>query len=202
MISAKPIYIDVDDVLAETGQALCLCLYREFGKVVPFEEMAHFDLSRSFGLSTNEMEHLFAVFHREECLLKIGVLPGALDVIGKWHGLGRIIHIVTGRPVYTRELTREWLDMHNIPFHELLHVDKYGRESNGSDALTPEQMANLPFEFAVEDAPMMAFFIANRMKKTVYLMRRPWNRTISGVEHIIPVDSWFALEEMVEGKTI
>ncbi len=190
--SALPIYIDVDDVLSETGQALCRCVREEFGKAVSFDQIREFDLSVSFDLTPQEFRHLFAVFHQDEILMNLPVLPDAKVTVRRWSESGREIHVVTGRPWHTRDLTLEWLRIHEIPFHQFHIVDKYGRESEDA-ALTLDQLAARSYAYAVEDSPHMAEFIARRMRTPVFLIRRPWNETVPFNDRIIPVSDWQAL---------
>lgn len=193
MIKNLPIYIDVDDVLSETGQALCRCLQNEFGKEVSFEEMEFFDLSRSYDLTPDELKHLFEVFHQPDYLLHLSPLPDAVATVRRWHDQGRIIHIVTGRPWASRDLTLEWLKNRNIPFDSFFIVDKYGREKAGDAVLSLEALSHMPYAFAVEDSPHMADFVSRQMNTPVYLIRRPWNLTQPPTTRITPVDGWEAL---------
>ncbi len=194
--SQLPIYIDVDDVLSQTGQALCRCVQAEFGKVFAFEQIRHFDLSLSFSLTPAEFRHLFSVFHQSDYLLSLSPLADAAATVRAWYGSGRRIHIVTGRPASTRELTLEWLRQQDIPFQEFHIVDKYGRENDRRAVLSLEDLAAGSFAFAVEDSPLMAEFLTRRMKLPVYLMRRPWNETIQAGPDLFPVDGWAELRQI------
>lgn len=193
--SALPIYIDVDDVLSETGQALCRCVQNEFGKTVPFEEVRDFDLTVSFGLDPEEFRHLFALFHRDEVLMSLAPLSHARETVRLWFESGREIHVVTGRPWRTRGITTEWLRFHEIPFHQLHIVDKYGRESAES-ALSLKQLAERPYAFAVEDSVRMIEFISREMKTPVFLIRRPWNEMVAAGELVAPVCGWQELRQL------
>jgi hypothetical protein len=190
MHPSLPIYIDADDVLSETGQALCGCVMTEFGRNVPFEAMHDFDLSVSFGLSPRELAHLFTVFHQDQYLLNLNPLPGARERVTAWHEAGWAIHIVTGRPAASRDLTLEWLQRQDIPYDELHIVDKYGREPARGEVLTLDQLAARSYAWAVEDSPRMAEFLSRRMNLPVYLLLRPWNRSVPATETINPVMGW------------
>ena len=101
----------------------------------------------------------------------------AVDILRRWTATGQEIAIVTGRPPSTHDVSRAWLARHDVPHHDFVMVDKYGRFSTDNTiAITLPELADRRFSFAVEDSPTMARFLASEMKVPVALLDRPWNQ--------------------------
>ncbi|WP_300667688.1 bifunctional metallophosphatase/5'-nucleotidase [Desulfoluna sp.] len=173
-----PIFIDLDDVISETTRTYPALVTREFGIDATYEEIAHFDLSHSFGLTRAQLEHLFHVVHQEEVLMGFSPVPGVRETLTTWQTAGYPLHVVTGRPPKTREVSLAWLTRENIPFDRFDICDKYGRHdpSQGS-FLTLDKIKGRPYTLAVEDSLSMATFLGEAMQVPTFLYNRPWNQT-------------------------
>lgn len=182
------VYVDFDDVLCETALEFTRVLEFEFGKRVAFEEIFTFDLGRAFGLRPDEIDRLMRLTHEPDVLLRMAPVPGAVEAVTRWSDAGHEVWVVTGRPVHTREPSLQWLREHGVP-HDALHfVDKYARESDASfrhEMVSLDELAGFDFCLAVEDAPQMVQFLAQRTRAPVAAIRRPWNAT--GVD--LPADA-------------
>src|SRR3989442_10939562 len=107
------------------------------------------------------------VAHSPDVLLdEVEPVPNALASLRAWCEAGAHITVVTGRPISTYDATREWLHRHEVPYHILRFVRKYGRNDLGSSARRPLDLRTLSkasFAFVVEDSPKMATFLIKRL---------------------------------------
>jgi hypothetical protein len=87
--------------------------------------------------------------------------------------------VITGRPPFTSQATKEWLEKNRFPHHRLTFVDKYGRgelHPSYSTLITLDELARLDFCYAIEDSADMVAFLSTQMALPVALLERPWNR--------------------------
>lgn len=194
-----PIYIDIDDVLAETALTFTDILKREFGKIVHFDDMTSYDLRDSFTLTQSEFDHFLEIAHRPEELLNIKPIAHTTDVLSKWVTAGYEILIMTGRPTFTYETSIEWLNQHKIPYHTFTMVNKYNWINMDRDlAITLEQLSKMEFCLAVEDNPTMANYLSHKMKTPVALFGRPWNQSIELNPNLTSYNSWQEIGEKIQ----
>jgi uncharacterized HAD superfamily protein len=175
---SKPIYVDFDDVLCETAQALTVAVAREFGKTTSFDDIFSFDLTESFGLDAAESDRLIEMFHDPDVLINLAPVPGAKRALQAWHDLGAIIHIVTGRPPATCAVSETWLASHGMPYDRLSFVDKYSRchtDVPGVDTLTLDELKACEFSVAIDDSPTAIRFLAEHTDVPIVVFDRPWN---------------------------
>jgi uncharacterized HAD superfamily protein len=156
-----PIYVDFDDVLADTTSAFLKILELEFGKRVNFEDIFSFDLQASFGLGESEFEHFFQRVHQPEVIMAFAPIEGAVGVLQEWITLGYQISIVTGRLTSAYAASLDWLSKHN------------------------------EFSLAVEDSAKMALHLSQKMGIPVALIDRPWNRRANLNPKISRYTSWY-----------
>lgn len=175
------IYVDLDDVLGATIETLIQVLAERHDKHVETDAVLHFDLALSFGLGAAEIEDFMAHVHRPEVLLAIEPIAGARPVFERWQRGGHGLHVVTGRPVASADASRAWLERHQLPFHSLQFVDKYGREPEGSGSLSLAELAGQRFDLVVEDSLTMARFAVEQWDVPVALIDRPWNRGLDAL---------------------
>ena len=57
----KTIYVDLDDVLCHAARHFLVIIEREFGKQIAYEQLTHFDVGHSCGLTPGERDGLTAV---------------------------------------------------------------------------------------------------------------------------------------------
>ena len=173
-----PIYVDIDDVLADTSGSLINIAEKEFQKQVPFEELTCFDLKISFDLTQEEYELFLNLAHEPDIILGLEPYSDAIDAVKRWIASGNEICIVTGRPTTTYETTLEWLARNNVPFNDFFMVNKYARPGmDDTIALSMQAFSEMKFQFAVEDSYDMAVYLAETMDTQVFLYDRPWNRS-------------------------
>jgi uncharacterized HAD superfamily protein len=174
------IYIDMDDVLAESNKTFLHILERELGKKAEYSQITTFDLQKSFDLSDDEYAHFFYCIHNPDEMILHAPVAGARETLKLWHDNGYQISILTGRPLDTREVSLKWLKLHGFAHDSFSIVNKYGRDaSRGDMSMTLESLSKHSFDLAVEDSGQMARFLSETMDTRVALLDRPWNRSMS-----------------------
>jgi len=190
-----PIYVDFDDVLADTTSAFLKILKLEFGKSVNFEDIFSFDLKASFDLSESEFEHFFQRVHQPEVIMEFAPIEGAVGVLEEWVKLGYQISIVTGRLTSAYAASLDWLSKHKVPYHSFMMVDKYSRENIDTKiAVSMEEFSEMKFSLAVEDSAKMALHLSQKMGIPVALIDRPWNRRANLNPKISRYTSWYGIQ--------
>jgi uncharacterized HAD superfamily protein len=169
------IYVDIDDVLAETTRALAELARQDFGKDVDFEDLRVFDLSVSLGLDEKEFPRFMAAAHAPDFLLGLEPVMGARETLAQWSEAGARIHLITGRPPATEETTRRWLEERAIPHERLEFVDKYGRHPECATTSRLD-LHRREYDFCIEDSHEMARELARHSSGWILLFDRPWNR--------------------------
>ena len=185
------IYIDCDDVLAESTRSYIAIIKREFGIERKFEELTSFDLRVSFGMTQAQFDHFFQLVHSREEILKFQPMDGAVETVKAWKQAGQEIAIVTGRITAAYESTLEWLQSLSIPYDHFMVVDKYNRpEMDMSIAKPLSSISSMQFEIAIEDSYTMAKYLTTEQKVNVVLMDRPWNSTEPNINGLTRVRNW------------
>ena len=172
-------YVDFDDCLCETARSFVNIAKRLFDKDVPYEEMHFFNLQKTFGLTDEEYKLLMEEGHRPEILLAYDKTPGCAEVINEWLDAGHEVSIITGRPYFTYEPSRQWLDEHDLKRVKLYCLNKYNRDSfygTGEHNLELEDFYKMHFDYAVEDSPMAFPYLEPFKDLKVLAFDRPWNR--------------------------
>ena len=78
MSSGKQIYVDLDDVLSETGRMFLQVLSNEFGKEIDWEDIHDYDLGVSLQMDESTLTEFMHAVHRPEVLASVETMPGAL----------------------------------------------------------------------------------------------------------------------------
>jgi len=179
MNGAKQIYVDLDDVLAETGRVFLKVLESEFGKRVEWDQVHDYDLGISLGMDESRLTEFMHAVHRPEVLASVEPIPGSRAALASWVEQGYEIEVVTGRPKSTEAVSRKWLKNKRMPHHSLLHVDKYAWEEEllGTSAGVPlARLAGNGYRLAVEDSAEVAIHLTEIVDAPVVVLDRPWNR--------------------------
>ena len=192
------LYIDLDDCVCETCVSLTEFARERFGRDVVVADMRDYDLRVSFSFDEETYRRFMREFH-EERLASIPETPGAVAVLKRWMSGGREPVIVTGRPTYSHDITREWLGARGLENIGIIHVDKYATLFNASPdpLITPfPELKKMGFEFAVEDAPNAVRMIAETALCPCAVFARPWNAEMKIPEGFRRVGSWAEIETM------
>jgi uncharacterized protein len=180
------IYVDLDDVIAETLRTFAQLANVMYRKHIQFDEIHSFDLGKSFDLSPSELKVFMHAAHSRDVLSRILPNLEAKAALSEWVAEGTHLTVVTGRPISTYDDTLEWLRAHKIPFHALRFLRKYGKNDLEETLMRPLDIRTLPhatFLFSVEDSPKMANYLATRVKVPVLFLDKPWNKNAGEIDH-------------------
>lgn len=200
---SRRIYVDLDDVIAETTRRFPAVVQELFGRSRAFEELHTFHLDQAFGLSAAELARLFDHVHHGDFIRDLELREGAIPALESWEAAGHEIRVVTGRPPECRENSLEWLSDRAVP-HSHFHIcDKYDRFDSGDEVLHLDDVRELDFDWAIEDSLEMAGLLAGWGVEQVLLLDRPWNRDESSLAaelrpRVQRVEDWAELRERLE----
>ncbi len=193
----RRIYVDLDDVLAQTGRMFLGVLAREFGREVAFEEIRSYHLGESFRLDAGELAEFMRLAHEPEALARVEPMPGAVATLNAWRQRAYEIFVVTGRPPATRAATLAWLRRYAVPYDEFHFLDKYSQFYDRADdlpagTLTLADLPELEFCLAIEDFADTALHLARTLGVPVALFDRPWNQAVGegGGARIVRCRDW------------
>ncbi len=190
------IYLDVDDVLAETTRAIADHAAACFGRRVAFDDMDDFELERSLRLTPEQAAQLHRDIHADAFLHRLAPVDGAADCVRGLRADGADIAVVTGRPPRCRGVTERWLERFGLAHDSLDLVDKYGRYE-GEDVITLEAFEHQHFDVAVEDSIAMTEYLTVRGVR-VLLFDRPWNRRAALPAGAVRIDSWARVPALID----
>ena len=200
------IYIDFDDCLCETARCFSLLAKDLFDINVPYENIAFFNLQKTFSLSDDKYEELMIEGHKPEVLLAYEETPGASETVKEWLEAGHDVSIITGRPYSVYEPSREWLDRHGLGDVKMYCLDKYGRDNfikGGEYSLKLEDYYKMHFDFAVEDSPKAFRFFDHLPDMKVMVYDRPWNHNtpLPGPNFTRCYD-WEMIKKLAKGEAL
>lgn len=198
------VYVDFDDVVAETARGLAELLYRETGRRVAYDEIAFFDLQKSFGLEVEEYHAFMEKAHEPEVLDGLTETPGACVTLRAWLDDGLVPVVVTGRPAASHDATRQWLDARGLPDLAILHVDKYNRDLGIRNPEIPtlrfDELRSQEFGLAVDDAPPALDLLERSGLCPFLVFDRPWNRNYTSAASLGRAADWTALDRLVRAR--
>ncbi|MEE2658726.1 MAG: hypothetical protein VX733_09505 [Candidatus Latescibacterota bacterium] len=189
------IYVDLDDVIAETAPQLLRLLEVEYGRRVELKQMTTWDLCESLSLSKPELGRFITRAHEDELLLRYGVVPGAIECLGEARQGGHEVRIVTGRPTSSRNASKRWLREQGVPYDRLVFADKYGNYgslyelSEEDPALPMSSVEAMKFGLAIEDSAVTATKLLG-LGIPVALYDQPWNRDLADSDSLTRCYSW------------
>jgi uncharacterized HAD superfamily protein len=207
-MSDRRIYVDIDDVLAQTIARLLDLLEEIHGRRVDLQDITQFDLKQAFGLGENEIEFFMQRGHATDVIESILPMADAIDVLARWSEAGEHIILVTGRPPDTNRASKRWLEAHGVRHDALHHLDKWNRPSWNLEGLPAIGFADIPsfnFDFAVEDNLDTAVRLVEEFGVAVALMDRPWNRSLDSVAEstrssLVRCLDWSQVETLFEAN--
>jgi uncharacterized HAD superfamily protein len=194
------VYVDLDDVLAETSRMFLSLLHREFGRQREYCELTTFSLSQSLSLSPGDFEEFVRLAHTRRELMSIEPVDGAKAVLDEWRSRGIRISVVTGRPPENYEVSCEWLSENAIPYDRLLMVDKYRRSSGKQPyLLSLQELHAMPFSLAIEDCLEVATYLAEKTGIALVALRNcPWNSQAVDHPRVRRCTSWREISRLLD----
>lgn len=163
--------LDLDSVLADTDSALDKFIKEEFDIQIDWEsEITSYRLEEIPRLTDKQTACLIEAVNSGDLLMSIPVHNYAEHATKKLRNEGFEIYIISSRPAALYDLTIDWLDKHDIVYHDLRLVpseDKW-KILKGIDAKAfVEDRASI-LESVVEHCGILEYGI--------YAVSYPWNR--------------------------
>ena len=170
--------IDLDGVVANFTKGWMDFYNREFGTefVVAdskrwndLVELTHFANINEFWKWSSRLDGRSIFWHLEP-------FPGAVDALAALADEGHSIVIITTKPKFAEDDTREWIVRHQIPTTEI-HIleDKWVVDC----------------DVYLDDGPhVLPRLVANRPASTVCRYVRPWNEPVEGAIDVVDFDDF------------
>lgn len=138
--------------------------------------------------------------HKPEILLAYEETPDASKVLNELMDEGHEVSVITGRPDSTYDVSRRWLDEHDLKRANLYFLNKYGRDTfyqKGSYNLELEDFYKMQFDYAIEDSPLAFKYFDKWPDLRVMVFDRPWNQECDLQENFLRCPSWEYIREQV-----
>jgi len=164
--------IDIDNVIANTYKDL-----RDFFDGFMGRKVDPHETVRIMRTQKLKMWLYFLKAWKSKVMTTVSLIDGAAETIRSLHP-EHSIHLVTSRLSLFNRQTKDWLNKHNIPFHELHHAKE----------TTKHQKVNKPDIF-IKDNLEECEVLAKHCGK-VLLFNQPWNQKPIEQSNIIRVSNW------------
>ena len=163
--------IDIDNVIADTFADL-IPHYERFMKQRSTPQQVIETMRRR---KLKMLQYYFMAW-KKRIMVTVGPIEGAAETSRQWHPKHQI-SLVTSRLCWFNRQTRDWLNKHNIPFHELHHAKERTKhkKANGCD---------LFIEDNVEECKILSDHC-----ERVFLFDHHWNRIELAKKNIIRVNN-------------
>lgn len=117
--------IDIDGTLADNLQAFVEVFNERTGKNLTKDDIYDFDLSLVYGLPAEEVDQVF-LDHAERVFGEVPVMKGARKALEMLNAAGIELYLVTARHPMVRELTKEWVEKHRLPYDKIVFEPNKG----------------------------------------------------------------------------
>jgi len=182
----KRVLLDVDGVTADFLTATLDTLVQLGGPRVPPEAIHTWDI---FGSLPREWEdRIVAEWHKPNWCSSVPIYPGAREAVLRLRDIAEVVFVTTA--------------MHGAP-HWMWERDVWLRthlNAGGRDIIFATAKHVVSGDVLVDDkASNVAEWHKHNPRGTAILWDRPYNRTEQVASSIVRMDSWSALEELVQG---
>ena len=157
--------VDLDNTLVDATTAYLGIYNRLSGHAKTAADLNDYHLWRVFGWTLDQYREVYAS-HGHEIHAQSDPMPGAVTVMKAWYEQHQI-SIITARPAF-HEVTRAWLDRHQIPHHALIFTEDEYRHC-----------AAHAVDVLIEDSPHYAEEF-QRHNRPIVLLDHPYNRRVTG----------------------
>ncbi|MGM0437253.1 MAG: 5' nucleotidase, NT5C type [Bacillota bacterium] len=184
----KILGIDIDGVITNEGPAdnniwhNALC--NHFSQDLTREKNVY-DFMEAYNLSEREMNE-FINENIAEIYANVKAYPKAIKTISNLYNKGFKIHLITARHKEFREITKNWLEKHSIPYHSLTH-----------DVPKAPLAVKKKIDLFIEDNYDNAFDIASKNIK-VLLVNKYHNLNKELVKNIKRVSDWSEIKKEIK----
>ncbi len=195
------ILVDLDGVLMDSLSAQLDVLNKTFRTCWTTEQLTHY-WTEEF-MEDSHVAFLWGpeCFLDEKLQINAEAVEGGISGVKRLIDMGHIPMIVSDRPKQLFEVTRAWLDNHDLDTIRLMftrHI-RSGALANGA-RMSKSQAAYLyKLTHVIEDSPHNARLLAKRAYvDTVYLLDKPYNQEEYLDKDIIRCDRWLNVCERLE----
>ncbi len=157
------ISLDVDGVLADTMRLWIRLWNRRSGQKLEYEDLVEWDFWRRLGITGEEFMELMKMAWRMWRMLP-PTEPNLSEKVARLRTIGKV-DVVTARPRDVEKYTLLWLEVHRIPFDDIIWIRSSGMK------------ARLDYEVFIDDSPLLVDGCTLRTR-FLLLYDRPWNRNI------------------------
>jgi uncharacterized HAD superfamily protein len=176
--------VDLDNVIACTDIKIRSLISEMFEVHLKQEDLVHFEYW-CCGITKQQAEMVSNRFHKTDCQNVIA-MEKAIDTLKFLHEYFEI-HIVTARPIETKEITLKWLESKAISYDKLFFLKN-------------KHTSSINYEIFIEDHLETALALAQRGIQTL-LFNYPWNQPDNlESKFIIRVKSWEDIRQFIEQK--
>jgi uncharacterized HAD superfamily protein len=169
--------IDIDNVIADTFTDLIPYYNRFMGREdTPQEVIATMRRRKLL------MVRYYFLAWRHRVMTGIKLIDGAAETLRGWAGEHQLKLVTSRLPLFNRQ-TREWLEKHQVPYHELHHAKETTKYRKAGQC-----------EVFIEDNPEECEVLADHCER-VFLFDQPWNRRTFSQQNIIRVNNWREIAE-------
>ncbi len=180
--------IDIDGVLTDEGPGGNSIWQQKmnelFEREITLREYTY-DLRKAFGLTNQELNK-FLDEKLPEVYASVSPAPGARDTLLELEEAGHKLILITARNEMFRELTEDWLNRHQIPYHELHHDDdKAPLAVKKEVALFIDDRKENAADIAAENIP-------------VILVNKYHNLNFESSDQISKADDWNDIREQIK----
>lgn len=155
----RVIGLDIDGTIADQVAGIAGWLQERHGFALELEQVTQWDYP--IGESHFGIEIDLAYRTREDILLEMPLVPGAIEAVQALASIGHVI-AVTSRPHVAHQATQRWLASHGFAIHGFMFGDNGQKSLAGTDVLIDDYHENI------------AEFVASG--GIGVLVDRPWNR--------------------------
>lgn len=204
MIDVK-IYVDLDDVVCDTTSVIVRECNSIYGRSSRLDDIYSFELQESLDLTKDQHNNLMDHIHSEEIQMQMEPIDGAVEYLNVACRRGIQIHIVTGRPPSTYDSTIRWLGYHDVPFDELIFVNKYNRLDNKESVaiqVSFDQIVSNDYKAIIEDSPSAIELSLSLFSCPVIFFSKPWNReyacSLPESKRLYVCDDWEEINKVLD----
>lgn len=190
----KVIGIDLDDVLIEFIEALCLWHNTQYGTSQTKADFYSYEFDRIWGCTKEEAVFRVRAFYRSQEHANTSPTKGAVSAL---HSLKKeALHIITARPPMAREPSMVLIEknfqmaLHGVHFTGEDDVQKFCHRSTNKSGICK----TLGIEVLIDDSLVHAKGVAME-GIPVLLVNAPWNQVAELPSNIERVFSWNEIME-------
>ncbi|MFH1715152.1 MAG: HAD hydrolase-like protein [Elusimicrobiota bacterium] len=180
--------LDLDGIIADTDTALRAYIKELFGETITRDQITSFFYEDCLNFSDEKISHFWREFNKNNGWGEIKSVNGALETLNTLKNKYKYI-IVTSRPENLFNVTRDWLEKHNLNYEELIVTSK----KNKSDIL---REGGWNISCFIEDRVDFATDIA-KSDIPVLLYDYPWNQSENLHKNIKRVFSWQEIKNIL-----